>query len=490
LRTLLVDDNAQALATSAAMMASLGWQVTQASSGEQALALLKASLDAGLATPDAIFVDWQMPGMDGWETLRNVRRLFGSGRPPLLIMLSRQSRDALAQRTDREQELLNGLMVKPLTAAMFERTLALARDGSPELDAQFHAPSQRLAGMRVLLVEDNHINQQVAQELLSAEGAIVTLADNGALGVEAVRQSDPVFDAVLMDLQMPVMDGISATRVLRSDTRFATLPVIAMTANAMSSDRDECLAAGMNDHIGKPFDLNRLVQTLIQHTRWVTRAVAVPAEESRAPAPAVAPAVRWPDGVDVDTALARMGGNKGLLQRSMAAFVSDARQLPLRLEQGAQDGDLAQVKRELHAFKGLAATMGVQQLSELSAQAEKLVLAPQRRGEYQAMLGQLAERVAELLPSLEDVVGRLAATAPVEARVRTVDKALVDQLKALLLALQASDMSAVEMHATLRQGLEDSLGATMETLDAAMSELEFEEAAVACERLVRQFDTI
>jgi CheY-like chemotaxis protein/HPt (histidine-containing phosphotransfer) domain-containing protein len=471
------------------MMASLGWEVTQASSGEQALALVKASLDAGLPTPEALFVDGQMPGMDGWETLRNVRRLFGSAKPPLLIMLSRQSRDALAQRTDREQELLNGLMVKPLTAAMFERTLALARDGSSALDTQFRAPTRRLTGMRVLLVEDNHINQQVAQELLSAEGAIVTLADNGALGVDAVRQAEPAFDAVLMDLQMPVMDGISATRLLRSEARFATLPVIAMTANAMSSDRDECLAAGMNDHIGKPFDLNRLVQALIQHTRWVPRAVVVPTDDALPLEEVPAPAICWPKDVDVDTALARMGGNKSLLQRSMAAFVSDAKLLLPRLEQGTQSGDLAQVKRELHAFKGLAATMGVQPLSELAARAEKLVMEPQHLDDYQALLAQLSARLAELLPALEDVVRSLAATAPVAAGARTLDKTLLKELKALLVALQASDMAAVEMHASLRQGLDDSLGATMESLDAAMSGLEFEEAGVACEKLVRQFDT-
>jgi CheY-like chemotaxis protein len=381
-------------------------------------------------------------------------------------------------------------MVKPLTAAMFERTLALARDGSAALDAQVRAPTQRLTGMRVLLVEDNHINQQVAQELLSAEGALITLAENGALGVEAVRQADPAFDAVLMDLQMPVMDGISATRLLRADARFAALPVIAMTANAMRSDRDECLAAGMNDHVGKPFELNRLVQTLIQHTGWVTHAVALPTVEPLASDAPLAQARRWPDGVDVDTALARMGGNQGLLQRSMAAFVRDARLLPQRLEQGAQSGDLVQVKRELHAFKGLAATMGVQQLSELAARAEKLVLLSQSQDDYQALLVQLAASLEELLPALDGVVASLAGVAaPVSAGAPTLDQTSLQQLKALLLALQASDMTAMEMHATLRQGLDGSLDATMGPLDAAMSELEFEAAAAACEKLVRQFDT-
>jgi signal transduction histidine kinase/DNA-binding response OmpR family regulator len=494
-RAMLVDDNPQALATSTAMMASLGWEVTQAASGEQALALLKARLDAREPTPDVLFVDWQMPGMDGWETLRNVRRMFGSAKSPLLILLSRQSRDALAQRTGREQELLNGLMVKPLTAAMFARTLAQARDGSTVLESQGLAHSLRLAGMRVLLVEDNRINQQVAQELLSAEGAIVTLADNGQLGVDAVRAAVPVFDAVLMDLQMPVMDGIRATRLLRADPRFAQLPVIAMTANAMSSDRDECLAAGMNDHVGKPFDLNRLVQTLIQHTRWHPGAhvsAATTAAAAAAPLAALpAPATVWPAGIDVDLALARMGGNKGLLQRSISAYMQDARRLPQTLEQGMQAGDLAQVKRELHAFKGLSATIGVQQLSELAAQAEKLVQLPERAADYQALLAQLEARLATVLPLLDEVVALLAPApeSPAAHGAQTLDQAALQQLKDLLLALRASDMVAMELHANLRQGLDDSLADTMEALDAAMSELEFEQAAAACEKLVQQFDT-
>jgi hypothetical protein len=133
--------------------------------------------------------------------------------------------------------------------------------------------------------------------------------------------------------------------------------------------------------------------------------------------------------------------------------------------------------------------MGVQQLSELAAQAEKLVQLPQRQGDYQDLLAQLAGRLAELLPALERVVDSLAADAPTAAQAHTLDQASLRKLKDLLLALQASDMAAMEMHATLRQGLDDSLAATMEPLDTAMSELEFEAAAAACEKLVRQFET-
>ena len=122
---------------------------------------------------------------------------------------------------------------------------------------------KRLQGLRVLVVEDNKINQMVAKGLLSKEGADVTLADNGQLGVDAVAASQPPFDAVLMDVQMPVMDGYAATRYIRQEMGLTTLPIIAMTANAMQSDRTACLQAGMDEHIGKPFELNHLVATLL-----------------------------------------------------------------------------------------------------------------------------------------------------------------------------------------------------------------------------------
>jgi CheY-like chemotaxis protein len=116
-----------------------------------------------------------------------------------------------------------------------------------------------------LLVEDNLINQQVAQELLSAEGAQVVVAGNGLLGFNAVANASPPFDAVLMDLQMPVMDGFTAARKIREELGLTALPIIAMTANAMDSDRNDCLAAGMNAHVGKPFDLKQLVALLVSH---------------------------------------------------------------------------------------------------------------------------------------------------------------------------------------------------------------------------------
>jgi PAS domain S-box-containing protein len=493
-RALLVDDSAQALATSAAMMRSLGWEVAVASSGAQALEAIRTRLLARQPELDAVFVDWQMPDMDGWETLRNVRSLYGQHVPPSLILLSRQSRDALAHRAEHERELLDGLMVRPLTAAMFAQALAQARESLSPMDAAAVAMPTRLSGMRVLLVEDNAINQQVARELLSAEGATVSVAENGALGVAAVQAAQPAFDVVLMDLQMPVMDGVTATRLLRSDARFAQLPVIAMTANAMESDRDACLAAGMNDHVCKPFDLNTLVKALIEHTSWGSTTLALPSlQESQGLTPTKS---EWPEGIDVVSALSRLGNNQGLLRRSLISYLADARDLPKRLASGLHSEDQAQVRRELHSFKGLSATVGVAELSDLAARAEKLLQADGAGEGYREAVAKLEDRLAQLLPVLDSVAARLAspdmataATSKTSAHAH-LDDTTLQQLRELLQALQASDMGAMEMHARIRQSMDESLANSMQVLDAAMADLAFDDAAAECNKLLHQFETI
>ncbi|MBA3624362.1 MAG: PAS domain S-box protein, partial [Methylibium sp.] len=271
LRALIVDDNATARELLAGMAQSLGWQADMADSGEQALQLLQARAAAGAAY-EAVFVDWQMPGMDGWECSMRIRALAGGASPtPLLVMVTAHGREMLAQRSPQEQALLSGFLVKPVTASMLFDAVTdakAARDGPPAPhERQASRGTDRLAGLRILVVEDNANNRQVAQELLSDEGAIVSLANDGRQGVDAVLAAAPSFDAVLMDLQMPVMDGYAATASIRLHPRLAAVPIIAMTANAMASDREACLAAGMNDHIGKPFDLGHLVATLRRHTR-------------------------------------------------------------------------------------------------------------------------------------------------------------------------------------------------------------------------------
>ena len=481
-RAMLVDDNAQAREAASAMLGGLGWDVVAVESGDRALALLHSDFDAGRAPPAVVFVDWEMPQMDGWETLCAIRGLYGEGPHPLLVLMSRHNREALAGRSVQEQEWLNGFMVKPLTAGMFEQTLAQARLRANDTHAQ-RAPAEialRLLGMRILLVEDNLINQQVAQELLNGVGAEVTLADNGQCGLDALAAAEPMFDVVLMDLQMPVMDGLTATRRIREDRRYDALPVIAMTANAMAGDREACLAAGMNDHVGKPFDLGDLIRTLIVQTGWIASAAVSDGPLIDIP---VAPLGNFTGTVDVATALARMGGNRGLLGRSMHAYIAEAEQLPQRLGAYLLNEDSESLRRELHSFKGLSATLGVGSLYELAASAEQLLRDRAHANVRNAAISALQAQVLQLLPTLRSVADVLTEQ-PHAAPAFPTQGLPLTELRQLANALQASDMGAMAMHAELRLSAAPPLATQIEALDAAMSALDFAHAAELCVQLI------
>jgi len=221
------------------------------------------------------------------------------------------------------------------------------------------APPPDVRGMRVLLAEDNPINQQVAMELLQGAGAAVDVAANGQEAVDAVLARD--YDAVLMDLQMPVMDGLEAARAIRAHARFKDLPIIAMTASVMSGDRDRCLAAGMQDHISKPVSVDQLMTTL---ARWLPERPAG-AAAAAAPERAAATAPELPaelDGFNVADGLRRVGGDRGLYRRLLLQFHEHSARAAADIREALVTGDRARAKAEAHTLKGVAGTLSAKEL--------------------------------------------------------------------------------------------------------------------------------
>jgi signal transduction histidine kinase/CheY-like chemotaxis protein len=269
LRVLVVDDNPTALELLGQMAESLGWQVEPAASGEEALAKLAACRTAGKCH-DVVVLDWQMPGLDGLETTRRIRALGPVEGLPVVVMVTAHGRELLEQRSSAEQTTVDAYLVKPVTTSMLLDAVVDARQQRelphPSRMRSLAAASgaKRLLGLRLLLTEDNLNNQQVARELLEDEGATVQIANNGLECLEAVAAADPPFDVVLMDLQMPVMDGFTAATRIRNDLGHKALPIVAMTANVMDSDREACLAAGMDDYVTKPIRVDELVRALQQ----------------------------------------------------------------------------------------------------------------------------------------------------------------------------------------------------------------------------------
>jgi CheY-like chemotaxis protein len=346
---------------------------------------------------------------------------------------------------------------------------------------------QRLRGMRLLVVEDNKINQMVAQGLLTQEGADVTLADDGQRGVEAVSNTQPAFDVVLMDLQMPVMDGFEATRAIRQQLGMAGLPIVAMTANAMASDRAACLAAGMNDHVGKPFELDHLVATLL-HQAGREATPALPARPlPPIPAEPVAEAGSAGD-LDVQGALARLGGDRDIYASVLQTFSTELQQIPLQVAQALSAGEWSDAARALHTLKGLSGTLGARQLATVAAQLEKACKDNSAQAEVEGMLAVLQQAISALEPNLLQALLQYAPDEPVpgQSPLTPLDRtAFLRDLQALERQLSESDMAALEVYRLVQETYGAHLAQEIKPLKDAMAALDFAKALGVCKDLLR-----
>jgi len=463
-QALIVDDHGEARRVLGALAESLGWQVRLAASGAEALAL------AEQAPPEVVLLDWAMPGMDGWKTTVGLRRRLGPG--PLILMVTGQDRESLAQRSAAEQTLLDGFLVKPITAAMLNQAVTAAIQArTAEAATPQPAPApQRLAGLHLLVVEDNPGNQQVTRELLEQEGATITVAGDGqqALTLLARTRGRPGFDAVLMDVQMPVMDGTTATRLIRRQLGL-TLPVIAMTAGALETERQACLDAGMDEHIGKPVDPDVMVAVLRR------RCGAAAAPDQRSPAADLPPALQdtaGRAGIALAESLARMSGRVELFERTLAALHEQDRKLAHALAEGGSTA-----ARSLHGYRGLAAMLGAEGLAALAAEGEH-VDAP--AADWQCRFD--ARRRADLA-ALDQLAAQLQAphAPPAAADAPAAPQEdLAQRLDRLARLLAGSDLDALDLHQALRPHLPPPTGAA---LDEAMAALDFDAALSLCRDL-------
>ncbi len=506
LRALVVDDNPTARELLGHMVESLGWQIELAASGEEALAKL-AACQAAHQAYDVVFMDWQMPGLDGWDTTSRMREGGLVEGAPVVVMVTAHGREKLEQRSSEEQTRLDAYLVKPVTASMLLDAVVDARQRRelPHLSL-LQPPTatgdlQRLLGMRLLLVEDNLNNQQVARELLEDEGAIVHLANHGLEGVEAVAAADPPFDVVLMDLQMPVMDGFTATARIRQDLGRSALPIVAMTANAMASDREACLAAGMDEHIGKPFNIDRLVALLRRLAgraamaaldAGLSAAAAAPVQHASLPAAVQAAAAAA--GVDLAAALQRMGGKRAVYARMLRHTLQDFGKLAQTLQQPLAEAEVAEAARSLHTLKGLAATLGIRALAQAAAAGENTVSAGLPAAEAMAACAAVGATLGSLLPALAELADRLRADES-EAAAPDADTtgglpddraALHQGLAHLARLLEQSDMRATELTPALRQQAGHRPGPVWDRLDDAVGALDFEGASTLCRQLLQE----
>ncbi len=368
LRVLVVDDNAAAREILQEPLSALASRVDAVGSGKEAIAAIQ---ERDATDPyDIVFMDWRMPGMDGLQASRHIKSDETLRHPPAIVLVTAFGREEVREEAERLQ--LDGFLLKPVTKSMIVDTLVnVFADGSEDLRGAADAgPASRLRGARILVTEDNEINQQIAVELLEGEGATVTVANNGREAVEMLSgPGQPPFDVVMMDLQMPEMDGYQATAKLRSDSRLAALPIIAMTAHATVEERERCLAAGMNDHVAKPIDPAALFEAIGRFYKPAESAPA-PDQPSSPPPQEALPSIA---GLDSNDGLARVGGNRKLYVKILRQFVEQQGPTGDQVADALAKGDHALAERLAHTLKGVAGNIGAAGVQSAAAALERVI---------------------------------------------------------------------------------------------------------------------
>jgi two-component system sensor histidine kinase/response regulator len=369
LRVLVVDDNGTARQLMREMVQSFGYDVESVDSGKAAIAQVLCADD--LDEPfDVVLMDWRMPDLDGLEAARQLQKS-GLKKQPVVVMVTAFGGLNL---TDSASDLaLGGVVSKPVIPSTLLNTMlhATGRGVVSDRPRRRRTASDlavsRLAGARVLAVEDNRVNQELVYELLTQVGMIVDLASNGE---EAIDRLEPEhYDGVLMDCQMPIMDGYTATQKIRQDPAYQELPVIALTANAMAKDRQEAIDAGMNDHISKPIDRHELFDTL---NRWITpRSPVTEPRPPRKPPVAVAAITSLP-GIDARQGLRLTQGNEELYRQLLLRFRDEQRHFESRFRKALEQDDDKTMVFLAHTLKGVAGNLGAARLAATASVLEQM----------------------------------------------------------------------------------------------------------------------
>ena len=407
-RVLIIDDNPHARAVLDGMLSGMTFVVHEAVSGLEGVEMVRRAGEIG-EPYEIVFVDWQMPGIDGIETGKRIRALSNLTVRPQLVMVTAYGREEVLKQA--EDTGFANVLIKPVTPSMLFDSAVEALGADHETTYDVPAAStlelSRLRGAQILLAEDNELNQEVALGLLEDAQMLIDVAANGE---EAVRMaSTKKYDLVLMDMQMPVMDGVTATKAIRSKPQLSNLPIIAMTANVMAADREKCIEAGMNDHVAKPIDPDELLTVLL---RWIkprdgsstTSEHATPAA-SVSTAAAKAPETESPviPGIDTKAALRRAGGSLKRYESLLRKFAQLSAGGVEEIRKALAIRDTETAARAAHSIKGSAANLGATAVAEVAAKAESAILSGQGVDEalrsLEASFATTAAAIRAALPS-------------------------------------------------------------------------------------------
>ncbi|MDF1790500.1 MAG: response regulator [Thalassobaculaceae bacterium] len=484
-RALVVEDNPSARQALVDMLKSMTFEVDAATSGAEAVDRVRSG-----PAYDILFVDWRMPGMDGIRTIRTVRELGLPEPAPAFVLVTAYGREDVLQAA--ESEAIDDVLIKPLSPSqLFDSVVQVLRhragivppETSDRTDMDAGAPPE-VAGRRVLVVEDNDLNRDVAIDLLEAVGVIVETVENGALAVEAVGARP--WDAVLMDIQMPVMDGYAAAREIRKRYPDIDLPIIAMTANAMSGDRERCLQAGMNDHVAKPIDPDDLYTVL---ARWLQADIStdplIAGASGSTAATEGAPFVHH--SVDGEAGMRRVLGHRHRYIEMLARYASGQADVDARITTALASGDSATAEREAHTARAVAGNIGAFEIAAHAEQIERAIHSNQSINKIRPLIEGL--RVC-LQPVLDGIAAlpELAVTEPgaPSPAPSAEDSEIFERLCRLL---EDDDAEAQDLVAAEPAAVRAAVGETLfAPFTKAVDAFDFEAARQICARVQRKTD--
>ncbi|HJW57266.1 MAG TPA: response regulator, partial [Burkholderiaceae bacterium] len=473
MRVLLVDDNPSARAVLAESLAALPLEIDLAAGGAQALEMIHL---ADAERPyGVVFSDLHMPGIDGIDLIDTVKSDATLAAPPRMVLLSSAGRDEARFRI--ENVPADAFLTKPVSASVLVDTMVELFVPSAQMEMTRNGESApRFDNLTVLLVEDNDINQQIAGELMQLAGIAVDVAGNGRIALDHLLTAGPGhYGMVFMDVQMPEMDGLEATRRLRADSRFADLPVVAMTAHAMAAERDRCFAAGMNDHLTKPISPSELYRAIghwcPQHVVRQDEDAVVQAAGADEPALVIA-------GVDVQDGLSRTLGNRAFYLEMLERFCEGQRDTVAGIRQ-TLERDRVLAERMAHTLKGVAGLLGAAEVQQLSARIEAGIRGGALLDELQPLLQELDVVMRALFDAIAAALPKSAAPGPASpAASAAVDRdeaqALISEFALLLCQCDSEALDVLQRGgALLAAALDDD---TYRLIERAARQYDFDAA--------------
>ncbi|NOX26431.1 MAG: response regulator, partial [Deltaproteobacteria bacterium] len=472
LRVLAVDDNETFLRIISEMLDRFGFRVTTAVSGEEAEMLLTGENEVVV---DLILMDWNLPGASGIETIHHLRRKLELETLPAIILMTAYG-DSELEDSDNGLPLL----LKPFTGSTLLDMIVnifcgTDRPGVVKGASRGRSPSG-IAGCRILVAEDNHLNLQVVRELLQSWGVLVDTAGDGAEALDMIQKKE--YDLALLDIQMPEMDGLTATRKIRAmGGRYQKMPILAMTAHVFSADRQKSLAAGMNGHVTKPLDPDALRQTL---SRWLK-------DNSEEKAANTAVKIdECPAILDCEAALRRLAGNIDLYWQLLGEFCRDNKNKAAEIELALVQDDWHKAHRLTHTLKGVSGNLGAMAVHNAAIRLEQAILG--HAADYRNLLVEIAEHLEALSVSVERLIGGKEVVA---AELTASNKADMNKdLRELLRLVQLHDIDAESLFTKLAPVLAEMFPPATEDLGHKITNLDFTAAKRLLTELMANMEVI